>query len=499
MAAASASTAPPPPPQGEMPTPAPSAPGPPPPPPDALPSAVRPRPRCRAREVTSRYLSAPLPAQAAPRLSVSSPHSASVPPPARAQHQQHHHHHRGTPAPAPTPFVFGLATDENRPPPTPGSRKRGAAPDLFDAMHRPCPGLNPPATPLASGASRAAARPATPTPRRSVLRPSRASANVTTPALQDRRRGCARPSTPARASFSFRSASPETPRAPSTAINFCAPATRLRRAPCSEVRSSLQLTQGFRRPQDPFCFRALDSALSDCQPTLPQALVKPPVPKVVVIKKGAVVGGDKAAGKQEDVHQLRSLDNCYMQYRFLNAQAEAVAMVKSAVAEGSLHGVSERIVDLQESVAEKKDELECLKRVEKVRSVVGSQVPFLEKWNELETEHLSCLGRGTAALRDASSRLPTIGKIRTNIAGVNEALQSAMKIFEELSESVEKLSRKVQKVEGVASELAKVMRTEQTLLEECADLLHQARSMKVMEDSLRAQLLHLKNQAKNET
>ncbi|CAN6298566.1 unnamed protein product [Urochloa humidicola] len=494
MAAASASTAPSP--RGEMPTP-----GPPPPPPDALPSAARPRPRCRAREVTSRYLSALLPAQAAPRLSSSSPHSAFVPPLARAQQQ--HHHHRGTPAPAPAPapapFVFGLAADENRPPPTPGSRKRGATPDLFDAMHRPRPGPgpNPPATPRASGASRAAARPATPTPRRSVLRPSRASANVTTPAPQDCRRGCVRPSTPTRASFSFRSASPETPRAPSTVINFCAPASSLRCAPCSEVRSSLQLSEGFRRPQDPFCFRALDSALSDCQPTLPQALVKlpqPPARKVVVVKKG----GDKAAWKQ-DVHQLRILDNCYMQYRFLNARAEAVAMAKSPAAEGSLYGVSERIVDLQESVAEKRAELEYLKRVERVHSVVGSQVPFLEKWNELETEHLSCLGRGTAALRDASSRLPTIGNIRTDIGGVNESLQSAMKFFEELSESVENLSGKVQEVEGVASKLAEVMRTEQMLLEECADLLHQAHSMKVMEDSLRTQLLHLKNRAKNKT
>ncbi|CAL4943201.1 unnamed protein product [Urochloa decumbens] len=489
MAAASASTAPPP---GEMPTP-----GPPPPPADALLSAARPRPRSRVREVTSRYLSEPLPAQA-PRLSTSSHHSASVPPPPRAQQ---HHHHRGTPAPAlaaaPAPFVFGLAADENRPPPTPGSRKRGGAPDLFDAMHRPRPGpgLNPPATPLAPGASRAAATPTT--SRRSVLRPSRASANETTPALQDRRSGCARPSTPARASFSSRSASPETPRAPSSAsINFCAPASCLRRAPCSEVRSSLQVSLGTRRPRDPFCFRALNSALSDCQPTVPQALVKPPQPpgKVVVVKKGALMGGDKAAGKQEDMHQLRIMDSCYMQYRFLNARGEAVAVAKSTAAEESLYGSSERIVDLQESVAEKRSELECLKRVERVHSVVGSQVPFLEKWNELETEHLSCLGRGTAALRFASSRLPTTGKIRTNIGGVNESLQSAMKIFEELSHSVEHFSGKVEEAEGVASELAEVMGTEQMLLEECADLLHQAHSMKVMEDSLRTQLLHLKNQ-----
>jgi len=46
-----------------------------------------------------------------------------------------------TPSPcrASAPFVLGLI-DENHPPHTPGSRKRGAAPDLFDAKHRPSQG-----------------------------------------------------------------------------------------------------------------------------------------------------------------------------------------------------------------------------------------------------------------------------------------------------------------------------------------------------------------------
>ncbi|RCV41874.1 hypothetical protein SETIT_9G169500v2 [Setaria italica] len=495
MAAASTSNATPP---GDMSTPAPSSSvPPPPPPPDRLQhAAARPRPRCRVREVSSRYLSAPLPVQAPPRLSTSTPHSASVPPPARAQQ---HHHHRGTPAPA--PFVFGLA-DENRPPPTPGSRKRGAAPDLFEAMHRPRqgPSPNPPARPLAAGASRATA---TPSPRRTILRPSKASANVATPALQDRR-GCARPSTPApRTSFSFRSASSETSLASTAAIDFGVPASSCpRRTSCSEVRSSLQTTEGSRRPQNSFCFRALDSALSDCQPTLPQALVKPPQPparKIVVVKKGAMMGGNKAASKQEDVHQLRILDNHHVQYRFLNALAEAMAMAKSVAAEESLYGLSERIAGLQQSVAEKKAEVERLKRVEKVHSVVGAQVPFLENWSDLEKEHLNCLGRGTAAIRDASSRVPTIGNIRTNIGGVNETLQSGMKILEELSHSVENFSGKVQDVEDVASDLVEVMGSEQMLLEECAELLHQAHNMQVMEDGLRIQLLHLENEAKNKT
>jgi hypothetical protein len=60
---------------------------------------------------------------------------------------------------------------------------------------------------------------------------------------------------------------------------------------------------------------------------------RPPQPhKVGELKKAAVVGGRKAAGKQEDVHQLRMLDSRHVQYRFLNARAEAVAKAKAAAA-----------------------------------------------------------------------------------------------------------------------------------------------------------------------
>jgi len=86
-----------------------------------------------------------------------------------------------------------------------------------------------------------------------------------------------------------------------------------------------------------------------------------------------------------------------------------------------------------------------------------------------------------------------------NIGGINETLQSATKILEELPPSVEKLSEKFQEVEDIAPSLAEVVGSEQMLLEECANLLHQALNMQVMEDSLRVQLLHLRSQDREKT
>lgn len=49
-------------------------------------------------------------------------------------------------------------------------------------------------------------------------------------------------------------------------------------------------------------------------------------------------------------------------------------VIRLLVLQESLYGLSERIAGLQQSVAEKKAEVERLKRVEKVHSVVGAQV-----------------------------------------------------------------------------------------------------------------------------
>jgi hypothetical protein len=59
----------------------------------------------------------------------------------------------------------------------------------------------------------------------------------------------------------------------------------------------------------------------------------PQGPKAAELKKAAIIGGRKVAGKQEDVHQLRLLDNRYLQHRFINARAEAAAKAKAAAAE----------------------------------------------------------------------------------------------------------------------------------------------------------------------
>ncbi|KAG8087069.1 hypothetical protein GUJ93_ZPchr0010g9179 [Zizania palustris] len=474
-----------------------------PPPPHPLPPTAR-NQRRRVREVSSRYLSAPIQVTTrrptpSPRLSSSFSSCCSMPSP-RTQH-------RPT-----TPFA-----NENHPP-TPSaaassSSSKRAVVNLFDEMlvpthHRPCP-----PTPFAGGVYSATSTAVTPKTNRS----SSGSA------IAVQRRGYLRQSTLACPSFDFSDASSQTW---TKAIDFSdsvgigdvdfvsatcdtptliSPSYVRGRASCNELRSSLPEISGSGRASSPVYHRSLNSALRNCPGLLGKGKVawaKPPQPpgglKAIEVKNvGGMMGGNikKASVRQEDAHQLRMMDNCYLQYRLLNAQAEGAAKAKIATAEKSLYMQSKRITDLRDSVAEKKAKLECLKKVERMCSTVGGQVHYLEQWSNLDGDHSSCLTRATTALYDASLRLPITGNIRVNIGKITEVLNSAMQMLEPLSPCIENVLPKVGEIDDVAYNLAKVVGIEKLLIEQCGNLLCQAHDMQMRECSLRCQLMQQKQES----
>ncbi|XBI80646.1 hypothetical protein VPH35_089752 [Triticum aestivum] len=460
-----------------------------PPPPPPLHTAA-PRPRRRAREVSSRYLSTPAPAlsssaSSSPRLSTSSSRASSPTPSPRA-------HTRVA-----TPFA-----NENQPPLVPPSTRRRAVQKLFGEI-----GANP----RASVSSSAAGAP----PPRLLTRASSG------PAPSTGRRGYPRPPTPARASScpsaADDAASCSSTDTSSTLTDFSEPdGILVPAAPCesppllgpascrggrlsSELRSSVPESGGSTRGAAiPLCHRSLNSALSSCPAPAAKVMAapRPPQPhgtKLAEMKKAAVIGGRKVAGKQEDVHQLRLLDNRYVQYRFLNARGAEAARAKAAAAENSLFGLAERIAGLRESVADKRAEAEKIKRDQRLCSIVGGQVPYLDRWSDVEEDYSSCLTGATSALHNASLRLPIIGGVRANYEEISEVLNSAAQLLEPASPLVRDLLPKVEEVDGVASKLAQIITSERDLIEECGNLLNQAHHMQMREYSLRSQLLQLRS------
>ncbi|TKW32383.1 hypothetical protein SEVIR_2G165500v4 [Setaria viridis] len=473
---------------------------PPPPPPPPVPPTTERRPRRRAREVSSRYLSTPVPST--PRLSnasaASSTRSRSPTPSPRGRQR------------VATPFA-----NENHPPPPPPPTgtvaRRRAVQKLFEET-----GACNPRASVSSVSSGVAAATPRPLPR-----------STSGPAVPTARRGYPRLPTPARAGSypSAASAAADSDAASccsssdtsSTATDFseadgglgvapaapCESPPLLGLASCrggrlsSELRSSVPESGGSARASNPLCYRSLNSALSISTAATGKltTAARPPHPqgpKAAELKKAAIVGGRKVAGKQEDVHQLRLLDNRYLQHRFINARAEAVAKAKASAAEKSLCGLTERLMGLREYVTKKRTEVDTMRREQRLCSVVNVQVPYLDQWSDVEGEHLSCLGGVSTALHNASLRLPVIGNVKANCGEITEVLTSAVQLLEPLSPYVGNFLPKVIEIDDVAKNVAQIIATERTLIEECGNLLYQAHNLQMREYSLRCQLMQLK-------
>ncbi|XP_066307607.1 protein ENDOSPERM DEFECTIVE 1-like [Miscanthus floridulus] len=476
---------------------------PPPPPPPPIPPPTAPRPRRRAREVSSRYLSTPVPST--PRLSTASAASSTrsrSPTPSPRGRQR-----------AATPFA-----NENHPPPPPPPTgtvaRRRAVQKLFEETGagnlRASVGSNSSAVSAATPRQlpRSTSGPAAPTARRGYPRlptPARAGSCPASAAVESDTASCCSSSDTSSTATDLSEADRALGMAPALS---CESPPLLGPASCrggrlsSELRSSVPESGGSSRTSNPLCYRSLNLALSISTAMTGKltAAGRPPQPqgpKAADLKRAAIVGGRKVAGKQEDVHQLRLMDNSYLQYRFLNARAEAAGKAKAAAAEKSLYGLEERIASLRVSVAEKRAEMERMKREHTLSSVVNAQVPYLIQWGEIEGSHASCLRGATTALSNASLRLPIIGSVNANCEELTEVLKSAAQLLEPLSPCIENFLPKVEQIDDVASNLAQVIATERTLIEECGNLLYQAQNLQMRESSLRSQVMQLKqNEAK---
>ncbi|URD98308.1 hypothetical protein MUK42_29203 [Musa troglodytarum] len=250
------------------------------------------------------------------------------------------------------------------------------------------------------------------------------------------------------------------------------------------------------------CFRSLTPAMSCRQQQHPLNLSKsvnrplfsskPPQPPTAKSSTEAKKGKKKESSRQEEVHVLKLLDNQHVQWRFINARARAAVEARRIAAERSLLGLSATIAELQSSVTEKKIQLEQLKRGVGLSSIIRSQMLYLDEWTVLEDEYSSSLSGATKALQDASLRLPINGNVKVDNRELKEVLDYASLMLESLSPCVENFLPKTADIDDVASDLASVISTQKTLVEECGNLLSEAHRLQVKECSLRTQLIQVK-------
>ncbi|KAJ6426280.1 hypothetical protein OIU84_026795 [Salix udensis] len=197
----------------------------------------------------------------------------------------------------------------------------------------------------------------------------------------------------------------------------------------------------------------------------------------------------KVSSQQEDVQSLKLLHNHYLQWRYVNAKAQASAQAQRGETERNLYSLGVKITELYNSVKRKRAELGLLQRLKILWTIVEAQMPYLDEWAAFEMDYSVSLSEAIQALLNASLQVPISGDVRVDIREVGEALSSATKLMDTVAINIESLVPKAEEAEHLISELARVTGGERALIEECGDLLSMTYNSQVEECSLRGQLI----------
>ncbi|KAH9695213.1 QWRF motif-containing protein 2 [Citrus sinensis] len=125
-----------------------------------------------------------------------------------------------------------------------------------------------------------------------------------------------------------------------------------------------------------------------------------------------------------DAHMLRLLHNRYLQWRFVNARADATFMVQQ----------------------------------------LNAEFPYLEEWALLDKDHTNSLLGATEALKASTLRLPV-----ADVQNLKDAISSALDVMQAMASSICLLSSKVENMNSLTAELMSVTAKEMALLEQCKD------------------------------
>ncbi|XP_022854502.1 QWRF motif-containing protein 2-like isoform X1 [Olea europaea var. sylvestris] len=190
-----------------------------------------------------------------------------------------------------------------------------------------------------------------------------------------------------------------------------------------------------------------------------------------------------------DAHLLRLLYNRHLQWHFVNARTEAVLRVQKHGAEKNLWNAWITISDLRDTVTKKRHRLQLLRQKLKLASILKGQMSFLEDWAALDKDHSISLLGAIEALKASTLRLPIVGGAIADLQSVKDAISSTVDVMQTMASSICSLLPRVEDVNSLVTELAKIMAKESALLEQCTDFISMIAAMQVKETSLRTHLL----------
>ncbi|CAD6214669.1 unnamed protein product [Miscanthus lutarioriparius] len=186
-------------------------------------------------------------------------------------------------------------------------------------------------------------------------------------------------------------------------------------------------------------------------------------------------------------HLLRILSNRHLQWRCVNAQADAALAAQKLTAEKYLSDAWITTLGMRKSVALKRFQLQLYRNNWKLMTVLKGQMGYLEEWSSLERDYVDSLSGTVEALTASILCLPVTDGAKADIQDVKNAVGSAVDIMQTIGSSICSLLAKLAGTSILVSDLSKVATQERTLMEQSRELLSTLATVHVKYCSLQGQ------------
>ncbi|XP_071714842.1 QWRF motif-containing protein 3-like [Rutidosis leptorrhynchoides] len=196
-------------------------------------------------------------------------------------------------------------------------------------------------------------------------------------------------------------------------------------------------------------------------------------------------------GMVENVHQLRMMNGSLMQWRYANARANVVNESLNNKAKSVSLQAWESLVKLQESVLQKRLQLEKEKMGIKLGLILHSQIKSLEAWKDMETRHRSNVSMTKDSLEAVVCRITLIEGAKMNTQATMIALGHATDLVDSVMSTTLSLMPTKCETVSIFTELAKVAIEEKMLLEECFEHFRVISTLETKERSLRCSIIEM--------
>ncbi|KAH0448109.1 hypothetical protein IEQ34_021909 [Dendrobium chrysotoxum] len=216
---------------------------------------------------------------------------------------------------------------------------------------------------------------------------------------------------------------------------------------------------------------------------------------------------EAAAGREEVEHRLRVMAARLLQWRFVNARAEAA--MAASTAENKIFFAWLKLTELRNIVAAKRILIQRRKHKLKVIKVLNPQVNLLNRWELLARRHLEAVASLIKVLESACLSIPLVEGAKANLVMVHNFIFSSMDIMLAIEAAIRTFYSKsksylnqslisflfcfqTELLKSSLCELVKIIPEEVEGLDELRNTNNLITSLEMHETSLRANLIQAK-------